>query len=126
MAAAAPEAGPNSHQPGPAGHLKPRPPLSHRMPEEVLFEDERGQDRGEIAAYLRSIADKLDAGGAITIAAGDRSVTVDPPARPTFEVKVERETAAGAETGELAIELEIEWDEDGSGAQGSGGSLRVE
>ena len=69
--------------------------------------------RGEIADYLRSIADGLDAGEPITLTAGDRSETVDPPTRPTFEVKVEREVAPGASAGELSIELEIEWDEGG-------------
>ena len=94
------------------------------MPEEVLFTTERRQDRGEIASYLRSVADKLDAGEAVTFSAGEQTVTVEPPARPTFEVKVERETARGASTGELAIELEIEWDE--AGGDGAGGSLSIE
>jgi len=94
------------------------------MPEEVLFGEERRQDRAEIADYLRSVADKLDAGEPITLSAGERSVTVEPPARPTFEVKVERETARGATSGELSVELEIEWNES---EEGSGdGSLRVE
>lgn len=82
------------------------------MPEETLFEDERRQTRAEVARYLRSVADKLDAGEAITFTAGDRTVSVEPSARPTFEVKVERETARGAETGELSVELELEWAED--------------
>ena len=100
------------------------PRLPPPMPEEVLFEDERRQDRAEIAAYLRAVADKLDDGGAITLSAGERSVTVDPPARPTFEVKVERETSRGASEGELSIELELEWDE---GAEGDGdASLSIE
>ena len=86
------------------------------MPEEVLFEDERRQDRPEIAAYLRAVADKLDGGGPITLSAGEQSVTVDPPSRPTFEVKVERETSRGGGAGELSIELELEWDEDAEGA----------
>jgi len=94
------------------------------MPEEVLFEDERRQERGEIAAYLRTVADKLDGGEPITLVAGDRSVTVDPPTRPTFEVKVERETPRGGGPGELSVELELEWNEDGEG--GAGGDLSIE
>jgi len=94
------------------------------MPEEVLFEDEHRQERGEIAAYLRTVADKLESGAPVTFAAGGNSVTVEPPARPTFEVKVERETSPGATTGELAIEFEIEWAE---GAEGDdGGPLSIE
>ena len=83
------------------------------MPEEVLFEVERTQDRAEIADMLRSVADKLDAGESITLTAGDQSVTMDPPARPTFEIKAERETSSGGGPGELSIEFELEWDENG-------------
>lgn len=89
------------------------------MPEEVLFEDERLLDRAEIADYLRSVADKLDAGDPITFSAAE-SVTVTPPARPEFEVKVERETPHGGGPGELSIELEIEWNEDGERAGDEG------
>jgi amphi-Trp domain-containing protein len=85
------------------------------MPEEVLFEVERTQDRAEIADMLRSVADKLDAGESITLTAGDQSVTMDPPARPTFEIKAERETSSGGGPGELSIEFELEWDENGDG-----------
>jgi amphi-Trp domain-containing protein len=93
------------------------------MPEEILFEDERRQTRAEVASYLRSIADKLDDDGPITFTAGGESVSVEPPARPTFEVKVERETARGADSGELSIELELEWKE---GAGSEGGDLSIE
>ncbi|HKL29484.1 MAG TPA: amphi-Trp domain-containing protein [Natrialbaceae archaeon] len=85
------------------------------MPEEVLFEVERTQDRAEIADMLRSVADKLDAGESLTLTAGDQSVTLDPPARPTFEIKAERETSSGGGPGELSVEFELEWDENGDG-----------
>jgi amphi-Trp domain-containing protein len=94
------------------------------MPEEVLFADERRKDRAEIAAYLRTVADKLESGEAITFASGDSSVTVDPPTRPTFEVKVEHETARGTSAGELSIELELEWDE--ADESTGDGSLTIE
>ena len=90
------------------------------MPEEVLFKSERNQSRAEIAAYLRQVADSLDSGGAITLRAGDQSVTMEPPERPTFEVKAERETGSGPP--ELSVEFELEWDENG----GSGGDLEIE
>jgi len=92
------------------------------MPEEVLFEVERSQDRGEIADMLRSVADKLDAGESITLTAGEQSITLDPPARPTFEIKAERETPSGGGPGELSVEFEIEWDENGD----SGGQVDIE
>ncbi|MFC6953227.1 amphi-Trp domain-containing protein [Halorubellus litoreus] len=81
------------------------------MPEEVLFETESKMARADIAAILRDTADKLDADDAITLSAGTDSITLDPPASPEFEVKVERETKAGQTEGELSIEFELEWDE---------------
>ncbi|RZV11892.1 amphi-Trp domain-containing protein [Natrinema hispanicum] len=94
------------------------------MPEEVLFKSESDLNRDEIASLLRRVADNLDAGEAITLSAGSDSVTLDPPARPTFEVKAEREGPTDA-PGELSIEFELEWDEDG-GDGGGGGDLTIE
>ena len=94
------------------------------MPEEVLFEIERKHNRAEIAAMLRDVANKLDAGAPITFSAGSQSVTLEPPEMPTFEVKVERETSSGASAGELSIEFELEWNENAAG--GDGGPLSIE
>jgi len=94
------------------------------MPEDVLFESESSQGRSEIASYLRTIADSLDAGDEISLTRGDDSVTLRPPARPTFEVTVEREGPADG-PGELSIEFELEWDEN-AGEDGDGGSLGIE
>jgi amphi-Trp domain-containing protein len=91
------------------------------MPEETLFTSESIQNRGEIADYLRRVAETLDSGESLTLRAGDQSVTMDPPPSLTFEVKAEREGPAG-EPGELSIEFELEWDEDG----GEGGPLEIE
>jgi|AntRauMinimDraft_4_1070384.scaffolds.fasta_scaffold00136_35 amphi-Trp domain-containing protein len=92
------------------------------MPEEVLFKSESTQSRADIAAYLRTVADSLDAGNAITLKQGNQSVTMEPPAKPTFEVKAEREGSANG-PGELSVEFELEWDEngDGDGDDASGG-----
>ncbi|MFB6125278.1 MAG: amphi-Trp domain-containing protein [Halanaeroarchaeum sp.] len=79
------------------------------MPETVLFESESRQSRAAVADYLRSVADKLDAGDAVTLAAGEQSVTLDPPGTVAFEVKAERETGTGAP--ELSVEFELEWTE---------------
>jgi len=94
------------------------------MPEEVLFESESSQEREEIASFLRTVADNLDAGDEISLTRGADSVTLRPPARPTFEVKAEREGPADG-PGELSIEFELEWDED-AGADGNGGGLEIE
>ena len=86
------------------------------MPEEVIFETETQKSRGEVAAYLRSVADKLDGDGTVSLSTGDQSVDLTVPDTTEFEVKVERETPAGGGAGELSLELEIEWDEgDGDG-----------
>jgi amphi-Trp domain-containing protein len=82
------------------------------MPEDVLFESERRRSREEIAAYLETVAERLRAGEPITLQAGDESVTLEPPARPTFEVKAEREGPVDG-PGELSVEFELEWDEGG-------------
>ena len=95
------------------------------MPEEVLFKSETDQSRAEIASYLRQVADKLDAGEGITLKSGAESVTLEPPARPTFEVKAEREGPAEG-PGELSIEFELEWAENGGEEASGGGQLEIE
>lgn len=96
------------------------------MPEEVLFESETEMNGSEIATYLRTVADKLDAGEPLTLSAGGESVTLTPPERPTFEVKAERETSTSG-PGELSVEFELEWSEGGNGeASGTGGTLEIE
>lgn len=96
------------------------------MPEEVLFQSEGSQSRTEIASYLRRVAEILETGDDLTLTAGEQSVTITPPDESTFEVKVEREGPADS-PGELSIEFEIEWKEDGeSTARGSTGGLEIE
>ena len=95
------------------------------MPEEVLFKLESDQRREEIASYLRAVADKLDSGNAMTLKAGSESVTLNPPDRPTFEVKAEREGPAGNMT-ERSIEFELEWDENDGGESGGDEQLKIE
>ncbi|ERH02360.1 MAG: hypothetical protein J07HN6_00392 [Halonotius sp. J07HN6] len=95
------------------------------MPEDVLFKSESDQSREEIASYLRTVADTLDSGDALTLKAGSESVTLDPPARPTFEVKAEREGPSGNMT-ERSVEFELEWDVSDSGEGGGGGQLEIE
>jgi len=95
------------------------------MPEEVLFESEDVRSRSAIAAYFRSVADKLDGGDAITLRSGSESVTMEPPDHPTFEVKAEREGPTDG-PGELSVEFELEWDENGGGPDSGSGQLRIE
>ncbi|WP_433634786.1 amphi-Trp domain-containing protein [Halomicrococcus sp. NG-SE-24] len=95
------------------------------MPEEILFKSESDQSQEEIAAYLRRVADKLEQGDAITLKSGSESVTMEPPARPTFEVKAEREGPTDG-PGKLSIEFELEWDENGSEGDSGSGQLEIE
>jgi len=92
--------------------------------EEVLFEHERRQTREETAAVLRDVADRLDAGEPVTLSVGGESMTLEVPANPTFEVKVERETSGSGAT-ELSVEFELEWKE-GESTDGSDEGLSVE
>jgi len=93
--------------------------------EEVVFESEQRMSRGEIAEYLRAVAESLDRGASITLSAGTQDVTVDPPAEPTFEVKAEHEGPEGAMT-ERSIEFELEWDEREERSDAASGELRIE
>jgi len=91
------------------------------MPEEVLFESEQRMSRDQIASYLQTVVDKLNSGEPVTLQAGGDSVTLDPPAQPTFEVKAEREGPTNGPK-ELSIEFELEWPEDGDDG---GGELEI-
>jgi amphi-Trp domain-containing protein len=92
------------------------------MPEEVLLKSEQRQSREEIAEYLRTVADKLTSGDELSLRAGGDSVTLDPPASPTFEVKAEREGPTDG-PGELSVEFELEWPEN---ADEEAGDLEIE
>ncbi|THE64491.1 amphi-Trp domain-containing protein [Salinadaptatus halalkaliphilus] len=96
------------------------------MPEKVLFKFEREMNTDDIAAYLRTVADTLEAGDSITLEAGDESVTMEPPARPTFEIKAEHETPSSGGPGEFSIEFELEWDENGNESGSGSGDLRID
>lgn len=95
------------------------------MPEEVLFKSETDESREEIAKYLRTVADSLEDGGPITLRAGDKEVSLDPPGRPTFEVKAEKEGPEGS-MDERSVEFEIEWYVGEESEGGSGGPLEIE
>ena len=95
------------------------------MPEKVLFESESEQSREEIATYLRTVADRFDDGGDLSLTAGTESMTLSPPARPTFEVKAEREGPAEG-PGELSVEFELEWDEGAGEGSDESGQLEIE
>jgi len=95
------------------------------MPEEVLFADEQHRTRTDVADYLRTVADRLDDGGELTLESGDNALTLEVPPDVEFEVKVEREGPADG-AGELGLELELEWPENAGDSSSSGdGSLSI-
>ena len=57
------------------------------MPEETLFAFERDMTTAEVAEYLRTVADRLDASEELTLDSGTESVTLTPPSRIEFEVE---------------------------------------
>lgn len=85
--------------------------------EEVLFKTEQRQSRAEIAAHLRAVADKLEAGDQVSLSSSTESISLEVPARPTFEVKAEREQEGASS--ELSVEFELEWDENDDGSNGN-------
>jgi len=73
--------------------------------EEVLFETETVQDRGEVAAYIEQVAENLRH-GTVTLVSGDDEITVEPPETTTFGVRVEREQD------ETRVEFGVGWEVD--------------
>jgi amphi-Trp domain-containing protein len=92
------------------------------MADETLFQFEQTMSRSDVAAYLREVADKLDAGGALEFAAGGHATSVAVPERLQFEVDVERDRHEQGAS-ELEIEFELEWYEDEDGT--ASGSLEI-
>ena len=92
------------------------------MPEEILFESENSMTRTDAAAYLRSVAEKLEADGALRLTAGEQSCEVDVPEHLQFEVKIERES--GRSGAKIGVEFELEWTEGAEAA--SSGPLEID
>ena len=74
--------------------------------EKVLFSSEEKRSRPEVAAFLRTLADKLETGKVI-LQQGDQSVTLDIPGKLTLEVKAEEEDKRTKT--KYSLEVELEW-----------------
>ena len=92
------------------------------MADETLFQFEQTMSRSDVAAYLREVADKLDADGTLEFRAGGQSTTLDVPERLQFEVDVERDLHDQG-SDEIEVEFELEWYEDEEGT--ASGSLEI-
>ncbi len=77
---------------------------------EDLLEFEGRQERSEVAAFCRSLADQLDGDGPVTLAVGELTATVRPAAELDVELELEREWHEEDEQG-IEFELELEWTE---------------
>ena len=93
------------------------------MSDDTLFQFEQTMSRGDVAAYLREVADKLDADGDLEFRAGGQSTSVRVPERIQFEVDVERDPGDNG-AAEMEVEFELEWYEDEAGT--ASGSLEIE
>ncbi len=77
-----------------------------------LFHVKDRRDRAEIAAYLRQIAEKLEAGDPVTLSTGEQSVELVLPEYADFEVQVEEERSFRSRNGVTSLEMEIKWSDD--------------
>ena len=93
------------------------------MSDNTLFQFEQTMSRGDVAAYLREVADKLDAGGDLDFTAGGQSTSVRVPERVEFAVDVERDPGTNG-SAEMEVEFELEWYEDEEST--ASGSLEIE
>lgn len=76
----------------------------------VVFRNEEKISRSEISEKIRKIAEGVE-NGEINLKAGGESAQLRPSDRCEFELKVEEES-----DGEMSLEIEVEWYEDGEEA----------
>ncbi len=74
--------------------------------EVILFETEERKNAAEVATFLRTLADKIEA-GSVTLKAGAKELVLTMPKNLVFEVKVEEEEKKGKT--KRSLEVEIEW-----------------
>ncbi|WP_396611736.1 amphi-Trp domain-containing protein [Haloferax sp. S1W] len=76
------------------------------------FELEREETRGEVASYLRTLADGLEQGDKMTFVAGDDSTTINPPETVHFKLETDTDSSwLGGENGR-SFRIELGWEAD--------------
>ncbi|MGD2162285.1 MAG: amphi-Trp domain-containing protein [Anaerolineales bacterium] len=85
-----------------------------------LFKSEERRSRPEVTAFLRELADKIDA-GKIILRQGEEELTLEIPHDLVLEIQVEEEDK-GSKGIEHSLEVEIAWYE---GGQQTGGPLEL-
>jgi amphi-Trp domain-containing protein len=84
----------------------------------VLFKSEQGSTQSEAAAFLRTLADKVES-GAVILRQGKEELTLTLPHNLVLEVKAEEETHKRTGAKKMSLEVEIEWkDGDVTGESG--------
>jgi amphi-Trp domain-containing protein len=73
------------------------------------LETEEQRTRGEIADYLRDLAEQLDAGGDVSLALGGKRVTLNPAEPVTFKLEGESDWSEGDAEAKQSIEFELVW-----------------
>ena len=73
--------------------------------ETVLFKSEEQKSAGDVAATLRQIADKIDA-GTLTLKTGAEEIRIEFPETMVLELKVEEEQGKKLKK---SLEIELEW-----------------
>ena len=74
--------------------------------EVVLFKSEEKRSTAEVAAFLRQLADKVEAGQVI-LRQGVEELTLTLPSTVTLEVKAEEESTKSGP--KHSLEVELEW-----------------
>lgn len=84
-----------------------------------LFKSEERKGRSEVSAFLRGLADKVDA-GQVVLRQGQEEIALELPGKLVLEVQVEdEEKSRGIQH---SLEVEISWYDD---ADEEGGSLEL-
>lgn len=73
------------------------------------LETEEQRTRTEIAAYLRDLAEQLDASGAIRLDLGRKTVHLTPTNPVTFKLEGESDWSEGDTQAKQSIEFELVW-----------------
>jgi amphi-Trp domain-containing protein len=93
------------------------------MPEVILFKSEERKSRKDIADLLRTLADKLEENGEITLRGAEgEGVALQVPEDLVLEVKAEEETSGRGKI-KRSLEIELEWRE---GEKSGSGGLSLE
>jgi amphi-Trp domain-containing protein len=79
-----------------------------------LFKSEEKKNRQEVSAFLKELADKIDA-GQVVLRKGQEELTLDMPFNLVLEIQVEDEDKKRKGI-QHSLELEIKWFDDDSPA----------